>query len=125
MPQASLRPCKDKGCPNTTRHKSRYCVSHADKREATRWGVWQQQKGSDTQRGYGWQWRKLRARILRRDNYLCQVCLKLGRTSAATEVDHILPKAEGGDSRGSNLQGICKACHRMKTNIDVKKQAAT
>ncbi|MBU6955752.1 HNH endonuclease [Hahella sp. HN01] len=119
MPQASLRPCKDKGCPNTTRHKSRYCESHADKREATRWGVWQQQKGSDTQRGYGWQWRKLRVRILRRDNYLCQVCLKQGRTSAATEVDHIQPKAGGGDDQEMNLQAICNGCHRSKTGNSV------
>lgn len=33
----------------------------------------------------------------------------------ATEVDHITPKASGGTDDPANLQGICKACHRAKT----------
>ncbi|MFB9085519.1 HNH endonuclease [Erwinia tracheiphila] len=33
----------------------------------------------------------------------------------AAEVDHIIPKYQGGTNDDSNLEGICKACHRAKT----------
>jgi hypothetical protein len=35
-----------------------------------------------------------------------------------TEVDHILPKAEGGTDDDTNLQTICKARHRIKTQAE-------
>ena len=72
-------------------------------------------RGSDTERGYGWTWRKLRLKILKRDNGLCQVCYKKGHMVAAKEVDHILPKAKGGTDDPSNLQSICIKHHREKT----------
>lgn len=49
--------------------------------------------------------------ILNRDP-ICMVCQK----AASTAVDHITPKARGGDDADSNLQGICKDCHTAKTN---------
>jgi len=38
----------------------------------------------------------------------------------ATEVDHILSKANGGTDDENNLQAICKVCHRIKTITDRK-----
>jgi 5-methylcytosine-specific restriction enzyme A len=35
--------------------------------------------------------------------------------AASTMVDHIRNKASGGDDSIENLQGICAACHAMKT----------
>ena len=70
------------------------------------------------QRGYGAQWDKLRKQVLRRDAYLCRPCLADDRLTSATEVDHIVPKAKGGTDTPSNLQAICRACHRAKTTID-------
>ena len=49
--------------------------------------------------------------ILNRDP-ICMVCQK----APSTAVDHITPKARGGDDADSNLQGICEACHTAKTN---------
>jgi 5-methylcytosine-specific restriction enzyme A len=48
-----------------------------------------------SKRGLGAQWQRLRLAILERDNYLCQCpdC-KGKRHTVATEVDHILPKAQ-------------------------------
>jgi 5-methylcytosine-specific restriction protein A len=66
-------------------------------------------------RGYGRSWDKLRLTILARDKHLCQVCLKAGRITVATEVDHIKPKAQGGTDDPENLQSIDKACHAAKT----------
>lgn len=66
-------------------------------------------------RGYGYQWVKLRERIMRRDGYLCQPCLKRGRPTPASEVDHIIGKAQDGSDDPENLQAICHACHVEKT----------
>lgn len=70
---------------------------------------------SAAERGYGNEWRKLRDRIMKRDKRLCQRCLVFGLTVIANEVDHIVPKANGGTDDPDNLQSLCKLCHRLKT----------
>jgi 5-methylcytosine-specific restriction protein A len=69
-------------------------------------------------RGYGTEWNKLRLRILERDKYLCQSCLRTGRVTAANIVDHIKPKAQGGTDDEENLEAICRPCHDDKTVRD-------
>ncbi|WP_340619110.1 HNH endonuclease, partial [Xenorhabdus entomophaga] len=54
-------------------------------------------------------------RILRRDKYLCQECLRSGRVVEAKTVDHIIPKAHGGADADNNLSSICHSCHKRKT----------
>lgn len=72
-------------------------------------------RGTTTQRGYGWQWVKLRKLALERDKYQCQECKRNGRVTPAQDVDHILNKASGGDDALSNLQALCRDCHVAKT----------
>ncbi len=72
-------------------------------------------RGNRHQRGYGTLWDKMRAAVLMRDNYLCQVCKANGYQTPATEVDHILSKAHGGTDEPTNLQAICTQCHQHKT----------
>ena len=72
-------------------------------------------------RGYGSSWTKTRARILERDLHLCQPCIKGGRPTAAQEVDHIIPKADGGTDDDENLQAICRECHKVKTQQEAAK----
>ena len=80
--------------------------------------------GSTTERGYGWQWQKLRKQILQRDRYLCQHCWRANppRITQAKEVDHIKPKAKGGTDDPSNLEAICTPCHRAKSARDQGKE---
>ena len=68
-------------------------------------------------RGYGSAWDMLRRAVLVRDGHLCQcaACRAEGRTTVATEVDHIVPKSKGGTDRLSNLQAIGRECHLRKT----------
>ena len=66
------------------------------------------------ERGYGSAWDKLRAAKLAADP-LCAPCLALGRTTAATHVDHVTPKSRGGTDDWSNVQSICAPCHKDKT----------
>lgn len=77
------------------------------------------------ERGYGKEWDKLRLRVLDRDMHLCQCsrCKASGRTTLASEVDHVVPKAKArraGWSNAqmdsmSNLQAINRDCHKIKT----------
>ncbi|HYG05331.1 MAG TPA: HNH endonuclease signature motif containing protein [Stenotrophomonas sp.] len=63
-------------------------------------------------------WRRLRDSILQRDQHLCQPCKAQGRYTEATQVDHIVPQAEGGTDDRVNLQAICDDCHKRKTEAE-------
>lgn len=60
---------------------------------------------------------KDRAQV-RAEEPLCRLCLKQGRTSATTIVDHIKPLAWGGSDERSNKQGLCKPCHDEKSKAE-------
>jgi len=76
---------------------------------------WKRDRRSRHERGYGRAWDKLREVAMKRDGWLCQPCLAKGRPTPATECDHIVPKASGGQDDIDNLQAICTDCHKAKT----------
>lgn len=65
-------------------------------------------------RGYGHEWDKLRARVLKADP-LCRSCKEGGLATVATTVDHIKPKHLNGTDDWDNLQPLCTPCHKKKT----------
>jgi 5-methylcytosine-specific restriction endonuclease McrA len=69
-------------------------------------------KGTDRLRG--WKWEQKRIVVFRRDGFLCRVCGE----AAAEEVDHITPLESGGKDNLENLQSICKACHKIKNELE-------
>lgn len=70
---------------------------------------------SSAKRGYGRRWRRLRRAFLA-VHPLCEECLsRFGRDEPATEVHHIVPRAEGGKDTEANLQALCKSCHSRTT----------
>lgn len=58
-------------------------------------------------------WKKKRAKILRRDHYLCQNCKRYGRLTEASEVHHIrhLDEAPWLRFEDGNLVSLCHSCH--------------
>lgn len=58
-------------------------------------------------------WATMRARILRRDGYLCQQCLRYGKHRAATTVHHCYPAGMYPDLAWErwNLVSLCTQCH--------------
>lgn len=116
MPSHSPRPCRHFGCGALVRDGSGYCEKHQSDRSAGKFA--DQNRGSRHERGYGTAWEKLRKLILSRDKGLCQVCLGNGRYRPAHHVDHRVPKSEGGTDDESNLQSICRDCHRTKTQAE-------
>lgn len=79
-------------------------------------------RGSRHERGYGTAWDKLRKVILARDCGICQHCLRTkGELHTGNEVDHIVPKFEGGTDDESNLEVICHDAHKRKTAEEAKR----
>lgn len=69
-------------------------------------------------RGYDAQWDKVRRTVLQRDCGLCQCAQCQGgrlRIASATEVHHIIARADGGTNEMDNLQAINTACHKRET----------
>lgn len=114
MPVTAARPCRHPGCGQLVQDGSGYCGKHKSERNAGKFA--DERRGSRQERGYGAEWDRVRKLILRRDKGLCQPCLKLGRPRPAKQVDHVVPKFEGGTDDESNLQAICIACHQAKTS---------
>lgn len=63
-------------------------------------------------------WKRLRARVLRRDHHTCTRCPHRDPTTRTLEVDHIVP---GDDHSIGNLQTLCVDCHKRKT-IEERRQ---
>ena len=113
----SMKPCKPccaPGCGVLARG-ARYCDKHKHLGDA-----WATSKRAEKALS-GRPWRRLRDRILKRDGYLCQYCLQNGRPESATEVDHRLAVAFGGDDSENNLVATCAKCHAEKTQAEAKR----
>jgi 5-methylcytosine-specific restriction endonuclease McrA len=54
----------------------------------------------------GWEWERLKERILRRDRYVCAIC-----GGIAVTVDHIRPISAGGSNDPANLRSLCRDDH--------------
>lgn len=96
--------CKRPGCPNSATSKG-YCAAHVG---AARPAA---PRPSAASQGYGAKWRALRARYLKLHPY----CEWPACGEAARDVDHIVPKAQGGADEWDNLQALCHAHHSHKT----------
>jgi len=111
MPSAPLRPCAQPGC-GVLVVKGR-CPTHTRTQELYR--------GTRTQRGYSNDWLRLRAWFMAQpDHVLCSICSKLGKTTRAQEVDHIVPFTSTDDPLRldpQNLQSLCIPCHREKHRL--------
>jgi len=61
-------------------------------------------------------WRMTRKFYIK-DNPLCEMCKRKGKTTAAQMVDHIKQISLGGSMlHHSNLQSLCNKCHNIKSS---------
>ena len=58
------------------------------------------------------------AEVLLLEGTWCEMCRREGRVTAAEEVHHILPLADGGSHDAENLMALCKSCHSRITATD-------
>jgi 5-methylcytosine-specific restriction endonuclease McrA len=60
-------------------------------------------------------WDSARSYVMLRDRYTCRIC-GTRRRARELDVDHIVEIARGGAAlEYSNLQTVCRECHRAKT----------
>lgn len=113
-----LRICAHGGCSEIAEEGSRFCKRHASDADIPKYRERYDTHGgkSAAKRGYGRKWQKLRAWYIAGHPW-CEECLKHGRFTKATDVDHIVPHK--GDPvllfDACNLQSLCHACHSRKT----------
>lgn len=67
--------------------------------------------GSDPGRLPIAEWRVVRSRIFKRDDYTCGYC---GERGGRLECDHIIPVSRGGSHDDNNLRTACFKCNRSK-----------
>ncbi|SDY69138.1 HNH endonuclease [Thermoactinomyces sp. DSM 45892] len=109
MPPKPLKPCNKTGCVELTRDT--YCESHRSEKYK-----YYDQWIRDPQTKQFYQsvaWKRLRDQALRRDDYLCQVCLSGDRYTTAETVHHVIEVKRDWSKRLelNNLQSVCNACH--------------
>ena len=70
-------------------------------------------------------WQKMRALVLAEEP-CCRACLWVGRTTAASEVDHVIRLRDRPDLAlvRSNLQALCSTCHASKSGQERSGSAA-
>lgn len=105
MPGYAVKVCTYPGCSALTRDGSGRCDRHPKK-------AWTRPDAPERMRGRHLQ--NARCRLFMQ-NPLCVECERAGRTRLATIRDHRIPLAEGGADDASNEQGLCVACHALKT----------
>jgi len=101
MPIGAMRPCLYPGCSKLV--KSGRCTKHA--KAYTKYTNRPNDPALNNRT-----WRKLRKLVLARDP-ICKHCKRV----PSVDVDHIVPRKDGGDNSMSNLQGLCKSCHSKKS----------
>ena len=108
MPKMPDHPCGHPGCPRLVPRGKKYCAEHIS--------LHTEEVRPASERGYGSAWRRARKRYLEA-HPLCVECMKEGRYTRATDVDHIKPHR--GDPvlfwDEDNWQTLCHRHHSEKT----------
>lgn len=100
------------------KHETLFKENHTEKKK------YDFNRGSSYSRGYDRNWAKCRNRYLSL-NPLCENCKKFDIIEPATEVHHIIPLKQGGEKLDfSNLQSLCKSCHKRIDNAIKSKKTA-
>lgn len=112
MPTRPMQPCRKHGCKGYA-VEGGYCKDH---QHLAKPFASIEDRPSAFKRGYDRRWQQVR-RIFLRQHPLCVECGKDGRTTLATEVDHIVPHRGDRDLfwDQNNWQPLCKRCHTKKT----------
>ena len=90
MPRKPKHPCGYPGCPELTDRQ--YCPAH-QKLVTSRYN--RHGRTPEMKKRYNGAWPAIRRRFIAA-HPLCEMCLREGRATAAEEVHHIVPLADGG-----------------------------
>lgn len=116
MPSKPKKPCKHSTCYNLT--DNGYCEQH-EKIQKEKIQRYDKERGTASERGYGYRWQKARKTFLSRNPLcVCDECKERIVPLPANVVDHIIPHR--GDQKlfwdKKNWQPMNKRCHDKKTS---------
>lgn len=113
MPYKPNKPCRHPGCARLI-SSGKYCEEHLP--------LHPEYIRSAATRGYNSRWSKARKAYLS-EHPLCAECLRRGKYTEATVVDHIKPHRGNQELfwDKSNWQSLCKPCHDRKTGREDSK----
>src|SRR3954452_20421711 len=97
--------CAHLGCLERIPAGVRFCDEH---RRQTAWLKTSGDERPDTGRR---RHRKVRNEVLARDGYICQLRYD-GCEQTASELDHVVAPAEGGETTMQNGRAACRSCHQ-------------
>ncbi|MEW6479768.1 MAG: HNH endonuclease signature motif containing protein [Pseudomonadota bacterium] len=109
MPSSAPKPCSHPGCGKLVRDGTNRCDAH----KRADWT----KKVDAPKRMTGRKLQAARAELFSRQP-LCVHCLPKGIVKPATQRDHIVPLAEGGEDVPDNTQGLCDECHNAKSLVE-------
>lgn len=115
MTMRPLRPCIYPGCRAYASAGGCYCDAHQARMNEQR-AARNKMRPTSTQMGYNSRWAQARKAFITA-HPLCAECLKKGKYTPATDVDHIVPH-KGNKIlfwNRNNWQSLCHSCHSRKT----------
>jgi 5-methylcytosine-specific restriction endonuclease McrA len=94
----------------------RQAIQPEDRKKLREWNILLSNKPVKTERNVP---QSIRFKVLKRDEYKCQLCGITAKGGALLEVDHIQALANGGTNEMSNLWTLCDSCNRGKSDKDL------
>jgi 5-methylcytosine-specific restriction endonuclease McrA len=80
-------------------------------------------KAGTTEMERGRAWMAKRQRVALAHGYQCVTCRRAW-VAHKDQIDHRIPREQGGSNDESNLQPLCKDCHDTKTAAEAKARAS-
>lgn len=112
MPNLPGGSCRIPGCAALAKRSNNgYCDKHKNRG----WEDYQKSKTGEKRIYQTTAWKKIVNAVWVMDNGLCRNCKSKGLIVPGNDVDHIKPISQGGSNELSNLQLLCKNCHKQKT----------
>jgi 5-methylcytosine-specific restriction protein A len=107
-----LKPCKHPGCRKLS--QTGYCEEHQKVVEKNYRNRQDEKRGTATERGYTWNWHKVRNMKLS-ENPLCERCEKNGKITIAVLVHH--RDRNPRNNLEDNLESLCGMCHQEEHKV--------
>lgn len=116
--------CNKQGCRELTKLKEKYCDKHRELEfeNIKRWRKDYDYKRKDDKYKKFYksrEWKRLRDYILKRDNYICQECIKENKITICNTVHHVV-EVRKDFSKALDKENLITLCHKCHNKIHLR-----